>query len=98
MSNQGRRIWIALTAGCGVSALLFYFSYATDSVLLTLLQYAGFAVCMVLRGGVHSATKTDYALIGIPINAAIYATAIYIVLRAFGRANRTDPLSCFQLL
>ena len=94
MSKQKKQIWIAVSGGCGVSALLFYFSYAIGSVsnsvvalLLTLPQYAGFLICMLLRGGIHSATKTDYALIGVPINAAIYAAVIYIVLRAFGRAN-----------
>ena len=43
-------------------------------------QAVGFYTCMLIRG-VHSATKSDYAAIGIPINAAIYAVVIFGLLR-----------------
>jgi hypothetical protein len=39
----------------------------------------GFFVCALVRG-LHSATDTDYALIGIPTNAAVYAAIILILL------------------
>jgi hypothetical protein len=81
-----KHIWIALIAGFGISAMLFWVSYATSSVVLSWPQCAGFWVCMVLRG-VHSSTKTDFAEIAIPINAAIYAMFIFLLLRAFRRSD-----------
>jgi hypothetical protein len=84
MTRRGSRMWIAVVAGFVISAVLFYLSYATRSSALMLPQSIGFFVCMFLRG-VHSATKTDYALIALPINAVIYAAVILILLRVIRR-------------
>ena len=84
--NVSKHIWIALIAGFGASVLLFCASYATHGILLFWLQCAGFFICAALRG-FDSATKTDYAEIAIPINAAIYAVLIFLLLRRFQRAD-----------
>jgi hypothetical protein len=75
---------IAVVAGFGISALLFHLSYMTGSYVLMSFQLIGFFVCMFLRG-VHSATKTDYAMIAIPVNAVIYSAVVLILLRFFWR-------------
>ena len=49
-------------------------------------QLIGFFACMLLRG-VHSATKMDYVLIALPINAVVYASVIFILLRLIWRAK-----------
>jgi hypothetical protein len=89
MSNRGRHAWASVISGSAASALLFYLSYATSSTLLFWPQYVGMVVCMALRG-VHSATETDYAMIAIPINAVIYATGIFAMLRVFARRRRSQ--------
>src|ERR1035441_7688927 len=61
-------------------------SYATNSELLLWPQFVGFVVCIALRG-VHSATKTDFAEIAIPINAAIYTGFVLVLLQVFRRAD-----------
>jgi hypothetical protein len=86
MTGLVRQAWIAVITGFAISATLFYSSYATDSDLLALPQAIGFWACMVLRG-VHSATKMDFALIALPINAAIYAMCIFVLLHVFRRED-----------
>jgi hypothetical protein len=81
-----KQIGIALVAGVGLSAMLFWLSYATNSELLLWPQFVGFVVCIALRG-VHSATKTDFAEIAIPINAAIYTGFVLVLLQVFRRAD-----------
>jgi hypothetical protein len=80
MRKSANLLWIALVAGFSISALLFYLAYATHISALGPPQLVGFYVCVLLRG-IHSATKADYALIALPVNAAIYATVIFILLR-----------------
>jgi hypothetical protein len=53
------------------------------------LQVIGWWPCIVFRG-VHSATKTDFAVIGIPINAGIYAAVIFFLLRIFARIKTSS--------
>jgi hypothetical protein len=81
-----KQIGVALIAGFGLSAALFWLSYATNSELLFCPQCVGFVVCIALRG-VHSATKTDFAEIMIPINAAIYTGFVLVLLQVFWRAD-----------
>src|ERR1019366_444984 len=85
-SGVVKQIGIALVAGVGLSAMLFWLSYATNSELLLWPQFVGFVVCIALRG-VHSATKTDFAEIAIPINAAIYTGFVLVLLQVFRRAD-----------
>ena len=87
MKKPAKQLWIAVVAGFAISAVLFNLAYALNSSVLTAPQLIGFFVCMLLRGGVHSATKMDYALIALPINAAIYAAVIFIVSRVVWRPN-----------
>ena len=82
-----KQLWIAVVIGFAISAALFNLAYATHSSVLEMPQLIGFLVCMLLRGGVHSATKTDYALIALPVNAAIYASVIFMLLRVIWRAK-----------
>jgi len=81
-----KQIGITLIAGFGLSAMLFWLSYATKSDLLFWPQCVGFVVCIALRG-LHSATKTDFAEIMIPINAAIYTGFILVALQVFRRTD-----------
>ena len=86
---------IALIAGLGASVTLFVSGYALRSLFWP--QVVGFWLCMVLYG-VHASTVTEMALIGIPTTALIYATVIFLMLRAFrflfratqGSGLRTD--------
>jgi hypothetical protein len=71
-----KRALIAIPAGLLLSVFLFILSYATHSALLAWPQVIGFFSTMALRG-VHSATKIDFAIIGIPANAVIYASLIF---------------------
>lgn len=76
MNNRRKRACVAVVIGILLSVVLFLLSYATRNEFLAAPQWAGFFITMLLRG-IHSASKTDYALIGIPINAAIYALIIF---------------------
>jgi hypothetical protein len=87
VSKPTKQLWIAVVIGFSISAMLFNAAYATNSSFLTMPQLIGFFVCMLLRGGVHSATKADYALIALPVNGAIYAAIIFILLRVIWRAK-----------
>ena len=54
----------------------------------------GSYVCIVLRG-IHTATETDFAIIEIPVNAAIYAVALFglmhiLVLKKAPKTLQTD--------
>ena len=84
MGNVRKRAWIAALAGSSLSVTLFVASYATDGISLAWAQAIVFLVCVLLRG-VHSSTKTDFALIGLPINAIIYSLAIFALASIFGR-------------
>ena len=85
MRKPAKQLSIAVVTGFAISAVLFNLAYATHSTVLTAPQLIGFFVCMVLRGGVHAATKMDYALIALPVNAVIYAGVIFIVSRFIWR-------------
>jgi len=47
----------------------------------------GFLICAMVRG-IHVATKRDYALIALPINAAVYALVVFGLLRLVSRKAR----------
>lgn len=87
MKKPAKQLWIAGVTGFSISVVLFNLAYALNSSALTAPQFVGFFVCMLLRGGVHSATKMDYALIALPVNAVIYAAVIFIVSRLIWRSN-----------
>jgi hypothetical protein len=82
--KPAKQLWIAVVSGFAISAVLFNLAYAIHSTVLAAPQLIGFFVCMLFRG-VHSATKMDYALIALPVNAAIYAAVIFIVSRVIWR-------------
>jgi hypothetical protein len=82
--SPAKHLQIAIVSGFVISAVLFNLSYVTHSSVLDAPQLIGFFVCMVFRG-VHSATKMDYALIALPVNAAVYAVVIFIVSRIICR-------------
>jgi hypothetical protein len=80
-SDIKRSACVAIFSGTLVSVALFLWVYSTrGAFFLYWPQAVGFYTCMLIRG-VHSATKSDYAAIGIPINAAIYAVVIFRLLR-----------------
>ncbi|HLZ11915.1 MAG TPA: hypothetical protein VKP58_04955 [Candidatus Acidoferrum sp.] len=86
MRNHKRQLWIAVVTGFAVSAALFNLAYSTRSDALAMPQLIGFYVCVLLRG-IHAATKMDYVLIALPINAAIYSSVIFILMRVIWRAK-----------
>jgi hypothetical protein len=69
-------IWIAVAVGLLLSITLFGLSYATRSAILALPQFPGFYVCWRLFG-FESATRSQYGLVGIPINAAVYSLILF---------------------
>jgi hypothetical protein len=71
-----QRAWVAILAGSLISVALFTAAYSFPHDFLYWPQAVGFYACIVLRG-IHTATKTDFAIIGIPVNAAIYAVALF---------------------
>ena len=82
--KPANQLWIAAVSGFAISAVLFNLAYATHSAVLAAPQFIGFFVCILFRG-VHSATKLDYALIALPLNAAVYAAVIFILSRVVWR-------------
>lgn len=82
--SSSRHFWVAVGCGFTASALLFYCSYATHSAVLDWPQIVGLWLCWAVLG-IHSVTETDYALIAMPINGAIYAVIILLGLRVFGQ-------------
>ena len=74
MSKRGQA-WTAVLAGISVSVLLFWLLYATRSSFLFWPQFVGIILVLRLRG-VHLATTTDFVLITVPVNAAIYAALV----------------------
>lgn len=86
MSKRGQA-WTAVLAGVSISGFLFYLLNITDSALLFRPQFVGIVLVLGLRG-VHLATTTDFVLITIPVNAAIYAAFFYLGLRLFARRSR----------
>ena len=78
MTNR-KRFFVALGIGFGVSATLFAVSHSITGELmyrLYWLQAIGFWATWLLRG-FHSATDSDVALIGIPVNGLLYALFIF---------------------
>ena len=82
MSSSKRRWLIAMVIGLVISATLFAVSYALPrgDLLYSLYtpQSIGLWVTMIVRG-VHSATETDFALIGVPINGFLYGLFIFAI-------------------
>jgi hypothetical protein len=84
---SGLPIWIPLTGGFCLSAVLLVLSYEFRSgVVPWWLQIAGFFTSMVLFG-VHSASRAEIILIAFPINGIVYSTIFLFVLWIFGRAT-----------
>jgi hypothetical protein len=79
MTNRQRAL-IAGAAGIVISAALFVTSYQFGSSILFWPQVFGFYICILTRG-FHTATRADFALIALPINAVLYAAAIYLLLK-----------------
>ncbi len=94
MRSFPRQLLISIVAGLCLSAVLFFSSYATQSTALFWPQAIGIFICWLLRG-VHTATKADYALIAIPVNAVVYAAVILVLLKLLGStgnpAGRATP-------
>ena len=65
-SATKRTAWAAIFSGTLVSVVLFVSVYSTRIFFLYWPQAFGFYICMLIRG-IHTATKSDYALIAIPI-------------------------------
>ena len=84
-SSISRHFWILLFLFFALSAL-FYCLFSPKTEFLAYPQIVGFLFFFILRG-VHTATVTDFVLIAIPINAAIYTLVIFLLLRRFGRSN-----------
>jgi hypothetical protein len=83
---------MAVIGGLAISAILALATYATHSPLFFAPQYIGFWLCMLLRGA-ESANHTDFALIALPTNAAIYAGLIFVLLRYLNRASTAQTVS-----
>lgn len=75
-----QRAFIAGVAGIAISAALFISSYEFGSLVLFWPQVLGYYIC-ILTCGFHTATRTDFLLIELPINAALYAVATYFLLK-----------------
>ena len=84
-----RPAWAAITAGLLLSTALFLGSYYSPIHFLYWPQAIGFFACMVLRG-VHTATKADFAMIAIPVNAAIYSVVIFGLTRIRAKRNTSN--------
>jgi len=74
------RAWIAAVIGSSSSLIFFILYIVTEWRSLLLLQFVGFYCCW-RTVGFESATMTDFPLITLPINAAIYSLFI-LALRA----------------
>jgi hypothetical protein len=74
--SLGKRASIAILAGLLLSVALYLVSYASSSLLFYRPQAIGFYLTMLLRG-VHTASRMDFVIIGIPTNALVYALVIF---------------------
>lgn len=74
-----RQALTATASALAISGMLFVSAYATGSALLSWPQAPGFWITAILRG-IHSASKIDYALITIPVNALIYSLIIFGIM------------------
>jgi hypothetical protein len=86
MMSFGKRALIAVATGLSLSAMLFVLSYATRNPLLFFPPAVGFLLCAPALG-LHSATKTDYALEALPIKVLIYALVILAFSPLWGRSR-----------
>jgi hypothetical protein len=66
----------ATLGGLLLSGALFLLFHVTFSPFVYWPQAIGFYVTMLLRG-VHTASRTDFVIIGIPTNALVYASVIF---------------------
>jgi hypothetical protein len=74
--SLGKRALIAILAGLLLSVVLYLVSYASSGLLFYRPQAIGFYLTMLLRG-VHTASRMDFVIIGIPTNALVYASVIF---------------------
>jgi len=84
-TSATRHFSMALVGGLAASVLLYRLS-SPKTEFLAYPQIVGWLACILLRG-IHTATTTDFVLIAIPINAAIYTLVIFLLLRKFGRSQ-----------
>jgi hypothetical protein len=90
MTNR-RRTLIAGVSGIAISASLLTASYHFGGPVLFWPQVFGYYICILIRG-YHTATWTDFALITLPINAALYTVVIYLLLKLLAaRASSVAP-------
>lgn len=89
---MAKHIWIALIAGPVASVLLYGASKAPHGRFLLLPQYVGWWVRVAL-GNTDPPNTEDFLEIAGPINAAIYAVFIFLLLRAFRRTEYAPPVS-----
>ena len=90
MTNR-QRILIAGAVGIVISASLLILSYEFGGPVLFWPQVVGYYICILIRG-YHTSTWRDFALITLPINAAVYAVAIYLLLKLFApKASSVVP-------
>ena len=88
MSFCKQQLWRAAIGGLAVSVclcgLLFLFgkheSHAADLVFL--LQFPGYLTCAaLLPGSIESMNTASYLGIAVPVNAVVYAIALFVALR-----------------
>src|SRR5438309_10166821 len=83
MRTVRQRLWIAALVGASVSVLLClltYAGYVTQTrgaqMFFFGLQAIGWFATLTLRG-IHSAKTADFILIGVPVNALVYALVAF---------------------
>ena len=94
-----RHIWIALVGGTTVSVGLFAFNFAINpdhhsalSKVLFTLQYPGWiAGAFLLPGSFESMSTANCIEVGVPANAALYATVIFLALQLLSHRSRETP-------
>jgi hypothetical protein len=84
--NRERRALISILAGLLLSSVFFLLSWGAEANVLFWPQVIGFYLVLILKG-VHSATKTDFALISIPANAVVYSLVIFALSGRVLRKN-----------
>jgi hypothetical protein len=84
-----RRARIAGLAGLLLSVALYLLSRASGGLLFYWPQTIGFYVTMLLRG-VHTASKADFVIIGIPTNSVVYASVVFVLTSLVARRKTSN--------
>jgi len=85
MRPLGQNALIALGIGTALSVGLYTLMYTAHIEALLLPQLPGLFASMLIKGGLNRATESDFAWIGIPVNALTYALISLAVLSIFRR-------------